>query len=146
MGLYAARILRKRIDPEEQSGYWIDRYRRLLERCVRDRDVLPEAQTIDVYFHEWIKNPDTILREIYKRADLPLTDQTLGELHAYLAAHETAKQGKRSEEHTSELQSLMSISYAVFCLKKKKKNNKHTQLITLTIFKQTKKHINHHNK
>src|SRR3546814_1496708 len=36
----------------------------------------------------------------------------------------------RSEEHTSELQSLMRISYAVFCLKKKKKQrieiNKHT--------------------
>src|SRR3546814_3815341 len=32
---------------------------------------------------------------------------------------------KRSEEHTSELQSLMRISYAVFCLKKKNtKNNK----------------------
>src|SRR3546814_9450671 len=32
----------------------------------------------------------------------------------------------RSEEHTSELQSLMRISYAVFCLKKKKNNNKQT--------------------
>src|SRR3546814_5284403 len=31
----------------------------------------------------------------------------------------------RSEEHTSELQSLMRISYAVFCLKKKKHNNIH---------------------
>src|SRR3546814_9766393 len=31
---------------------------------------------------------------------------------------------ERSEEHTSELQSLMRISYAVFCLKKKKQNNK----------------------
>src|SRR3546814_6034654 len=30
----------------------------------------------------------------------------------------------RSEEHTSELQSLMRISYAVFCLKKKKQKNK----------------------
>src|SRR3546814_3958964 len=30
---------------------------------------------------------------------------------------------QRSEEHTSELQSLMRISYAVFCLKKKNKNN-----------------------
>src|SRR3546814_1239523 len=30
--------------------------------------------------------------------------------------------GERSEEHTSELQSLMRISYAVFCLKKKKHN------------------------
>src|SRR3546814_5327080 len=33
-----------------------------------------------------------------------------------------SQRGKRSEEHTSELQSLMRISYAVFCLKKK--NNK----------------------
>src|SRR3546814_4443280 len=34
---------------------------------------------------------------------------------------------RRSEEHTSELQSLMRISYAVFCLKKKTKHNtKHT--------------------
>src|SRR3546814_4761446 len=31
----------------------------------------------------------------------------------------------RSEEHTSELQSLMRISYAVFCLKKKKKTDAH---------------------
>src|SRR3546814_2665752 len=32
---------------------------------------------------------------------------------------------QRSEEHTSELQSLMRISYAVFCLKKKKSNKQH---------------------
>src|SRR3546814_2238360 len=32
----------------------------------------------------------------------------------------------RSEEHTSELQSLMRISYAVFCLKKKKKTNENS--------------------
>src|SRR3546814_9980094 len=34
----------------------------------------------------------------------------------------SAMKPPRSEEHTSELQSLMRISYAVFCLKKKKKN------------------------
>src|SRR3546814_9272503 len=34
--------------------------------------------------------------------------------------------GDRSEEHTSELQSLMRISYAVFCLKKKKNKKKNT--------------------
>src|SRR3546814_7344178 len=33
---------------------------------------------------------------------------------------------RRSEEHTSELQSLMRISYAVFCLKKKKKRKEET--------------------
>src|SRR3546814_7409340 len=34
----------------------------------------------------------------------------------------------RSEEHTSELQSLMRISYAVFCLKKKNKKNNNQQI------------------
>src|SRR3546814_1281800 len=53
------------------------------------------------------------------------TEASLGLLTAHLAA-------KRSEEHTSELQSLMRISYAVFCLKKKNHNHnskfiKHTQ-------------------
>src|SRR3546814_5507938 len=36
----------------------------------------------------------------------------------------------RSEEHTSELQSLMRISYAVFCLKKKKTKNHNTNITT----------------
>src|SRR3546814_8076481 len=37
----------------------------------------------------------------------------------------SSKPSKRSEEHTSELQSLMRISYAVFCLKKKTKYTNH---------------------
>src|SRR3546814_3062847 len=44
------------------------------------------------------------------------------------APRSASSKAKRSEEHTSELQSLMRISYAVFCLKKKKKKKqqKHT--------------------
>src|SRR3546814_8522122 len=42
-----------------------------------------------------------------------------------------AQRGRRSEEHTSELQSLMRISYAVFCLKKKKKQI--TKTVTIQI-------------
>src|SRR3546814_1922551 len=44
----------------------------------------------------------------------------------------------RSEEHTSELQSLMRISYAVFCLKKKKKNIKYNNSTASThVYKTT---------
>src|SRR3546814_7918144 len=44
-----------------------------------------------------------------------------------IGGHTLAVDIDRSEEHTSELQSLMRISYAVFCLKKKKnKHHKHT--------------------
>src|SRR3546814_10632264 len=41
---------------------------------------------------------------------------------------------RRSEEHTSELQSLMRISYAVFCLKKKKKKSEKTNKTQKTDF------------
>src|SRR3546814_4506888 len=43
----------------------------------------------------------------------------------------------RSEEHTSELQSLMRISYAVFCLKKKKKTNMISERIDYTMNERT---------
>src|SRR6187397_3283038 len=46
----------------------------------------------------------------------------------------------RSEEHTSELQSLYTISYAVFCLKKKK-NTKKTH--TLTCYPKTHRYYHH---
>src|SRR3546814_8119007 len=57
-----------------------------------------------------------------------------------LARHRVSPR-RRSEEHTSELQSLMRISYAVFCLKKKKKiqsknnynNTESNQIIKLMI-------------
>src|SRR3546814_10488893 len=51
---------------------------------------------------------------------------------------------KRSEEHTSELQSLMRISYAVFCLKKKKKH-KTTKLMSKSKIKQIKRKATRHN-
>src|SRR3546814_1729655 len=41
------------------------------------------------------------------------------------------RSGRRSEEHTSELQSLMRISYAVFCLKKKKHDIELYTIITI---------------
>src|SRR3546814_8151016 len=46
----------------------------------------------------------------------------------------------RSEEHTSELQSLMRISYAVFCLKKKKNKQRiHTNRHEITLYEQTQR-------
>src|SRR3546814_6588281 len=70
--------------------------------------------------------------------ETPLDDETPS---AYV---ERLARGKRSEEHTSELQSLMRISYAVFCLKKKitKNNNATTHKVDkqeIVIHKQTQK-------
>src|SRR3546814_8403674 len=83
----------------------------------------------------------TLFRSGVRRmADLARTDlggallgrlpwRARGRLDAVAPTHVEVPSGSRiavdrSEEHTSELQSLIRISYAVFCLKKKKKTNK----------------------
>src|SRR3546814_7560291 len=60
-----------------------------------------------------------MVRDFQRLARYRLCDQT--GITASSVAQETAAAGQqaRSEEHTSELQPLMRISYAVFCLKKK---------------------------
>src|SRR3546814_1268186 len=69
-----------------------------------------------------------------RRVEVPIEDRIL-------RRHFSDRRGRyrtRSEEHTSELQSLMRISYAVFCLKKKKKHTKE-QLKESKIHRQNKK-------
>src|SRR3546814_6654173 len=61
--------------------------------------------------------------------------QQLDRLLQLRCHHQRLRLAERSEEHTSELQSLMRISYAVFCLKKKTPNkiiNKHHKNTTYT--------------
>src|SRR3546814_3551206 len=70
---------------------------------------------------------DTLFMPDYgtARCDFPGGDarQLYRSIRKILALPPATRQDLRSEEHTSELQSLMRISYAVFCLKKKKTNN-----------------------
>src|SRR3546814_6487957 len=66
-----------------------------------------------------------------RAADQRLESQGLGRAHHRALYFIARSPDLRSEEHTSELQSLMRISYAVFCLKKKKK----TQHITNQLVK-----------
>src|SRR3546814_5489055 len=69
--------------------------------------------------------PDMALEHVLEgagdegRAELAMVPGAAEQMAVALMA--SVQQGLRSEEHTSELQSLMRISYAVFCLKKKKK-------------------------
>src|SRR3546814_8252983 len=88
----------------------------LFREVIRSRiqDLLPE----ETYrFDPQADIRETLLRVALTHAHLDCNAETVGTFRAILS---DCRQG-RSEEHTSELQSLMRISYAVFCLKKKKK-------------------------
>src|SRR3546814_1984331 len=68
----------------------------------------------------------TLLPVFYAHADFGGAPPTPGQRRFVSDIDCFARLVERSEEHTSELQSLMRISYAVFFLKKKKKTNKLT--------------------
>src|SRR3546814_9462255 len=61
----------------------------------------------------------------YLQRGSPLADSDQLRYEKRLIDDWLRKEFRRSEEHTSELQSLMRISYAVFCLKKKTTHNTH---------------------
>src|SRR3546814_2034604 len=65
----------------------------------------------------------TITRDSGDPRQLAATIAQIGQYEAFMSHYrERVAKGGRSEEHTSELQSLMRISYAVFCLKKTTRN------------------------
>src|SRR3546814_10843782 len=71
-----------------------------------------------------------VLLELITTQKVLIHVKSVGVFH-YREAVCTILSLRRSEEHTSELQSLMRISYAVFCLKKKKTRIQHQLNITL---------------
>src|SRR3546814_3697376 len=87
------------------------------------------------------RGQDAALAGLGALADLEFDhlDLRVGRLLRKADRVEPAVGGPRSEEHTSELQSLMRISYAVFCLKKKK-TNKITQIHDTTYIKKNEQH------
>src|SRR3546814_10733771 len=89
----------------------------------------PIKFTVDGTAFEFIppKQAEIFLETVNGGTIISLTKETFDWLQEGLDVNYVADEGDgRSEEHTSELQSLMRISYAVFSLKKKKKHNTNT--------------------
>src|SRR3546814_400504 len=87
--------------------------RQLMDKCKFVNDGLNEVlSSVTGRFESFDRNSQTFWENI--------SMDSFQQLHRLITAHhETIGGVLRSEEHTSELQSLMRISYAVFCLKKK---------------------------
>src|SRR3546814_6997452 len=90
----------------------------------------PAFRRIDQFYEEWACAPIRMMENSFDNAHFSFVHKaTFGQIDQPKPEKYEMKEtdyGFRSEEHTSELQSLMRISYAVFCLKKKK-NTKHEQ-------------------
>ncbi|MAC32875.1 MAG: sulfotransferase family protein [Haliea sp.] len=91
---YGQRMGRKRIDTKALIDYWCDRVEHLLQACVRDRPSMPESQTVDVPFHEFMADDMAMVEKIYSKAGVELTGKARGEMQAFIDAHPRGKEGK----------------------------------------------------
>lgn len=91
---YINRMLRKEIEIGAFAEYWIDRYERLLRACVRDRDVLPVSQSIDIYFHEFMADPLLTLSSIYNKAELVLSDAAKQRITSVMLQNRRGRHGQ----------------------------------------------------
>ena len=94
MNTYAARMSYRHTRPEWYLEYWSDRMRRLLERSVADRHLLPADRTVDVYFDRYMDDEMGTLERIYDVAGLDLSSVARAEIEAYRAAHPRGKDGR----------------------------------------------------
>ncbi len=94
MMAYGERLRRTRIDLPALADYWIDRVERLLRACVRDRDRLPAAQSVDVRFQDLLDDDMGTVAAIYARAGLPMTPAAEAEIRAFAGDHRRGKHGQ----------------------------------------------------
>ena len=90
---YSARMSFDHPDPERIGHYWSDRGERMLEACVRDRDVLPASQTIDVRFDEFMADDVGMVERIYAVAGQPFTGPARAAMEAFMATHPRGRHG-----------------------------------------------------
>lgn len=94
MVTYGARTAYRSTDSEWYRDYWTDRIGRLLDASMRDRHLLPERRTVDVFFHEYMADEMGTLQRIYDDAGIGLTDTARQEIEAHQAAHPRGKAGR----------------------------------------------------
>src|SRR3546814_2617411 len=114
--------------------WFIEAANKLKEQGVDEVSVVSETITTHEYESKTLAKAFTEITGIKVHHDLIQEGDVVEKLQTSMQSGKSIYDGwisdsDRSEEHTSELQSLMRISYAVFCLKKKKK----TQILSLYV-------------
>jgi len=90
---YGGRMSRQRTDPVSIGRYWAERLEMMLRRCVDDRGVLPDAQSIDVRFDEFMADDIAMVSKIYGLAGQPFTPSVRAAMAAFMEAHPRGRHG-----------------------------------------------------
>ena len=93
MSAYSARMSHERVDTDAYGRFWSEAVERLLTACVRDRDVLPADQSIDVRFHDFMADDMAMVERVYAVAGQPLDERARSAMAAYMEAHPRGRHG-----------------------------------------------------
>jgi hypothetical protein len=91
---YGDRNRRVEVDADGLAAYWVDRIERLLRAAVRDADLIPADQRIDVEFGEFMRDDVAMASRILAMAGLDVGDDTRGQLEAYVAGNPRGRDGR----------------------------------------------------
>ncbi|MBW2382215.1 MAG: sulfotransferase [Deltaproteobacteria bacterium] len=94
MVAYAARLSRDPVDPVAIGRFWSDRIERMLCACMDDRDMLPADQSIDVLFHEFMRDDIAMVERIYVLAAQPFNAEVRAAMDAFMQEHPRGKHGR----------------------------------------------------
>ncbi|MGV0737827.1 sulfotransferase [Mycobacterium syngnathidarum] len=90
---YATRMAVSRPDVAKLTEHWLNRIDDLLAGCIRDRDVLPAGQSIDVRFDDFMADEAGTLAAIYRLADQPFGDDVRAAMTDFLTEHPRGRYG-----------------------------------------------------
>jgi hypothetical protein len=94
MQAYTQRVQRPKVEIDWIRDYWISRIELLLRACVRDRGLVEAKRSVDCRFHALMREPWSILEEVYAKSGLELDSRARGHLDRYLIEHPRGKAGQ----------------------------------------------------
>ncbi|WP_059019361.1 sulfotransferase [Mycobacterium sp. M26] len=91
---YSSRMATAAPDPHRVGRYWLGRAGDLFDGCLRDRDVLPADQSIDVRFSDFMADEQGTLAAIYELAGQPYDDEVHAAMDTFIAEHPRGRYGE----------------------------------------------------
>lgn len=91
---YSSRMACAQPDPKKIAQSWLNRADDLFSGCLRERDVLPADQSIDVKFTDFMADEQGTLAAIYELADQPFDDGVRSAMAGFIAEHPRGRYGE----------------------------------------------------
>jgi hypothetical protein len=90
----ALKVGQKRPDIDAHVDYWVNRIERMLRSYVRDRQLVPDGQLVEVMFADIVSDDVKAAAGVLERAGLEVTDECLADIEAYMASHPRGRDGR----------------------------------------------------